>query len=324
MKTALRVLSIFCLMAISTAIAADDFAKTYIIFKTAKSILPGRIRVVEMKNIYADSVVVRLHNEFDNQNSDLLLASGQIWKDDKTCTSILAKPKKTPKASFIEIYKFEGASAEVAKKADETTDDKTKNENAKDSSATAKKNVPDSMKPKATARMMVELVAAIDSLPVFSKEQIGKDSSEIMTHIENLRGWSDKDAYIADKDIASLIKSQQDTISYYRNNGAVFVKGLLSHYEIRDTSELSACADSLLYILNSRLSIREANLQPLIEETKDQPIDKNLIGVGIASAIIIIGLLVWYRIAAKKTSSKKISTATSSKEDPASLIIIGQ
>ena len=327
MKTALRVLSIFCLMAISTTIAADDFAKGHIILKTEKSKLSGRIRVVEMKNIYGDSVVVRLHNEFDNQNSDLLLASGQIWKDDKTCTSILAKPKKTPKASFIEIYKFEGASTEVTKKAEETVDDKKKSENAKDSSATTKKNVSESMKPKATARLkkiMAELVAAIDSLPVFSKEQIGKDSSEIMAHIENLRGWSDKDAYIADKDIASLIKSQQDTISYYRNNGAVFVKGLLSHYEIRDTSELSACADSLLYILNSRLSMREANLQPLIEETKDQSIDKNLIGVGIASAIIIIGLLIWYRIAARKTSSKKISTATSSKEDPASLIIIGQ
>ena len=103
MKTALRVLSIFCLMAISTAIAADDFAKGHIILKTEKSKLPGRIRVIEMKNIYADSVVVRLHNAFDNQNSDLLLASGQIWKDDKTCTSILAKAFSRLLRSFTKL-----------------------------------------------------------------------------------------------------------------------------------------------------------------------------------------------------------------------------
>lgn len=327
MKTVFQFIFIFCFITISQDIAAYNFSKGHISLKTEKSTLPGRFRVVELKNNYPDSVVVRLHNDFDNQNSDLLLASGQTWKDDKTCTSILAKPKKTPKAKFLEIYRFQGNYTEKTNVAFEGINDTIKNADKLNRDTTTRKKPLENNESGLSNRMkkiFSEVIAVIDSLPVYSMAQIQKDSIEIMAHVENLRGWSDKNAYITEKQIPTLIKSQQDTIKFYRKNDTLLVKKLLAHYKVRDSLELKTCADSLIYILDKRLSMRESNLLPLMAEIDEQPLDKNLIGVCIASAVIVIGLLIWYRKAARKTPVKTTKTSMPRKEETASLIILGQ
>ena len=331
MKTFYKLVLMSLLFAIPIALVADDFLPSHIIAKTESCKSPGRRRVTKLTNVYHDSVEVRLHNDFDGQNYDVILASGATWKYDKTCTVILAKPLNTPKARYIEVNRFNTPDTilqhadgklkdENHKKgtAEKTINDKTPTENLE-------KNPP--TKTISSDKVIKDFLTVIDTMAVYSGEQIKKDSVVITTHVDNLLYIPDKKIYIEDKKIDSLILAQRTMIEDSRSRESTLIAEFLKRYKADQISKEDDCKDVLRSLLEERLSQREANLRPLEEIIKKAPkdINWNLIGVCIVSAILLIGLFVWYKKASKKLAQKTTKpTPQSSAQEMASLIVVGQ
>ena len=364
MKAIHRLLLMSFLLAFSLGSAADDFKKSHIRIKSENSTHPGRIRVTEIANNYSDSVLVRVSNAFDNQKSVFWLASGTVSKEDITCTVVSAKAKRS--SNFIDIVSYESKkrkqseekrdSSKVkgvqAPKAPEGRGDESKTpegkanepkaaepkanapkaEDVKDNEAKtdAGKELPVSTNPareKKLQKWMDEMLAAIDTIPAYSKEQIAKDSAEMVMHVDNLRGWSDKAAY-REKQIEPFIQRQQGVIDSCKSNEAQLIEDLLKPYKRKlDILEQKACKDSLEEILGERIAARENHLQMLKDEL-EEPSQNNInhvIGVCVVLAIVLICLVLWYRKAAKKGSTAKTHTTTPvSTADSESLVIIGK
>lgn len=203
-----------------------------------------------------------------------------------------------------------------------------KKDNAKDNSP--KKDDPVTVPPVktlSTEKVIADFLAVIDTIPVYSTAQIEEDSVAIMNHIKNLRGWNDKKAYIEEESIETFIQAQQEVIDSCLNQNEALIAAFLKRYEKEQLAEKDACIDSLNNILYDRLESREANLQLLKDEVKAKPkeIDKKVVAVCIASAAILIGLLIWYRIAARKSPKQpKRPTPAPTSSEKASLIVVGQ
>lgn len=331
MKAFYKLVLISLLFAIPIALVADDFSACHIIAKTESCKLPGRKRVTKLTNVYHDSVEVRLHNDFDGQNYDIVLASGATWNYDKTCTVILAKPKNTPKAKYIEVNRFNTQDS-IPQRTDrkiieETRKKGTSEITSSDKTPTKKTEKNPPAKTISPDEVVKDFLLVIDTIDVYSKEQIKEDSLVITNHVDNLLYISDKKAYIEDKKIDSLILAQQTVIEDSRSLESTLIAEFLKRYKTGQIAGNDSCKNVLQPILDERLALREANLRPLKEIIKEAPRDIkwNLIGVCITSAILLIALFVWYKKASKKLPRKAIkSTSQTSAEELASLIVVGQ
>ena len=283
MKAIHRLLLMSFLLAFSLGSAADDFKKSHIRIKSENSTHPGRIRVTEIANNYSDSVLVRVSNAFDNQKSVFWLASGTVLKKDITGTVVSAKAKRS--SNFIDIVSYESKKRKQSEekrdsskvkgvqapktpegkanepKAAEPKANAPKAEDVKDNEAKtdAGKELPVSTNPareKKLQKWMDEMLAAIDTIPAYSKEQIAKDSSEMVMHVDNLRGWSDKAAY-REKQIEPFIQRQQAVIDSCKSNEAQLIEDLLKPYKRKlDILEQKACKDRLEELLGERIAAR--------------------------------------------------------------------
>ena len=178
-------------------------------------------------------------------------------------------------------------------------------------------------------RIIPVFLGYIDTISFYSPANITTDSILIIEHISNLRNWTDKDAYIKDKDLNTFIQAQHDSIDHYRSNDslliAVFLKGL-KKVKICNKEE---CVDSMRTILSERLFSRESILKELeaevLRQSEVEETNWKLIGVCAFSCILLIGLMLWYRKARRKDNQRVQKKGDySSAPDAASLIVVRQ
>lgn len=156
----------------------------------------------------------------------------------------------------------------------------------------------------------------LESIPDLSISYITEESSAVDAHINNMRNWKDKDAYISEHHLNKYINTCVDSLSQYKKTS--FLDDYINKFADRKIANRRECLDSLQNILTDRLTQRDANLARLSEEINgasesESLAEKNLDWriIGASFFLLIIILLVWFLKA-----NKKRRTTTLANSDP--------
>ena len=184
----------------------------------------------------------------------------------------------------------------------------------------------------------------IETIPFYSTELINDEHDLVGNHVNALKNWKDKEAYIAEHQLNSYIKANRDTIEVYRKNIPSLVNKFLSRYGNKEIKEKEECIDSLQIIINNRLESRESNLNILEDELNKEDnsrsfwndfnwksiswndlkkVDLRLFGIGAIMLIIFVVIIIWYKNANKKGSlSQKHKNVSVTPSEAASAIVV--
>lgn len=327
---------VFCLLAVPLSSFAQEFSSSDIILKTGKSPYEGRVHSISIENLYNGDVMVQLKNEYDHHDTPITLKKGEKRDIDLTFNVVFAKPVNAKNYTLISRY---GAPAKDNK--NDTTN--TKKREVKQEAVVPKPiNKQDSVINNKTVslpnkadtiqikKIISKFISVIDTIPFYSLICIKEDSTIIMNHVENLRNWNDKVAYIHEKGIEDYLKASRDTLENYRSNSISLIDSILGQYSGAIIADEEICIDSMKAILSARQNQREYTLQLLeaeIDSTSPNKTDWKLIIVCVATCILLFGLVFWYRKADrkyKKTNIKRIGISYISHSDKDGLLIDSQ
>ena len=273
------------LMTVMTA-TADKLRKFDVNVKTYRSVHPGKIGVLYVRNMYDAPIYVRF--EDGKTKKDVTIQKGAYWKGDLTCTAIYARSEDD---QFIEIVKAP-------------------------TPPTPSPSVLPTPQPAVVPLSVAEVVADfrqfIETIPYYSELSILKDDNYIHGLIDSLRHSSNKVFYTDSlKRYASLLS---DSISAYVHGDSLLIVGFLGRYAPKPLVDTLACLDSLRLILNEKQQLREASLRRLEQALNSNPedetdfqVDRNMMIVGGSLLVLLVALVLWYRHVRRKqkTSSDK-------------------
>ena len=148
----------------------------------------------------------------------------------------------------------------------------------------------------------------------FSSSAINNTISDIDYHIECIKNWTDKDAYIQKHELIDYIKYEGKKIETAKKEIRNISRNFLSQYDNNLIDSNFSCEDSIIIILNKRITLREDalhRLQSVIEPEKPDSFFNSLnefqssTVIKIASVIfVIIILIIWFAIIAKRKSNQ--------------------
>ena len=171
----------------------------------------------------------------------------------------------------------------------------------------------------------------IETMPFYSSSSIQEEGNLVEEHINGLRNWKDRDAYIAQHHLRSFIKSRKDSIMQERENVNALANDFLKKYEKAKTDVISVYYDSVKTILRERIDLHEINISRLEEEVNKpatQPsfdwrtTDLRLIGICAGILILFLILIVWYIKANRKNRTTTLTINEPTIENEASSAIV--
>lgn len=173
----------------------------------------------------------------------------------------------------------------------------------------------------------------LESIPYLSNSAISEEKTQIENHINNLRNWKDKDAYISEHHLNKYVNANNDTLTMFKKNITSMITDYMGLFGNKVIMNKKECIDSIQAILENRLAQRELNTKRLSDEMNVMPnsiafdrkiIDWKLLGVSISLAsLLVILLYVWFRKANNKNKITSLSKNSSNNTiDSSSAIVV--
>ena len=280
-------------------INAQGLTKSDIEIKAGNSPHQGRFVVNFVKNNYKEDVVIRFTNEYGTGGPvSINLKQGEPRKIDITCNVVEARPLSG--GNFVDLIR-KPKPKNIAKTGEQRENSKV----AK--SAVMKKN---------GLLTMEEVVSGfnnyLDSIPFLSLASIEMETAIVDEHINSVRNWKDKEAYISEHHLYSYINLIRDSLYQYSKDTSL-ITNYIETIDRKKIADKNECIDSLQVVLTNRLGLREANMNRLSDELNAEPetmpfdwkkLDRKWIGAGILLLIII---LFGIRKASKKHRTTSLS-----------------
>lgn len=315
----------------------QEISKSDIEMKWTESPNPGRIRVTAIKNKSAFNVRVLFIDEYGNSTKSRDFQPGQERDNlDFICNLVKAKAINGSN-DFIHIYWEKKGEKEQEKKKEE-----------KDIQARTQQVVinPDSpkkenkeVKPISTTKkgsltieeIMPDFNNYLESIPFLSSTAIENETSQVDEHLNGLRNWKDKEAYISEHHLNSYINTTRDSITHYSKNTTSLIANYIDKFGNNEIISKAECIDSIQAIVMYRLSQREENINRLADEinttTVTESFDwKNLdwkhAGIYAGIILFIVILIVWFRKANKKNRTTTLSNNNDNGTSDASSAIV--
>lgn len=299
-------------------ISAQGLKKSDVEIKSGDSPHQGRIVVRYIKNNYHEDIEVRFTNEYGTGGAvGLSVKKNEGKAIDITCNIVEARSKNGEK--FIVLFK-KPKHQEQAKQT-EQFDNKPVLSKEKET-----KSIPSRKKGLLTTEDIVpDFINYLESIQFLSSAMISEETSRIDEHINSLRNWKDKDAYVREHHLNTYIRSVSDSIEQYRNNMASLITDYMEKYGNKEIEDKNKCIDSIQAILSTRLDQKEKNIQLLYDEINNSSttrtfnwknLDIKLVGVCVGVVLLLLMLYVWFKKASKNyrrttTLSNKGSHITS-------------
>lgn len=273
---------------------AQELRRNDVEVKTAVSPHPGRFIVTQIKNLRAEAVTIRFTNEYHSGRSESVILKGYEKRSiDLTCNVVEAKLQSDDR--YIEIIRK------------------------------SKMSRNPSVNTVSMDEILTDFYSYIETIPLYSTEQIKEEGSEIDSHINALRNWKDRDAYIAQNHLVTFVSARLDSIERCRKETASFVEDYINKYGNRAIEDRNTCIDSLQSVISNRLDMRKRNLNRLSEEVSQVSANRTfdlkqwnwrLICIGAVLLVLIVILVIWF-VKANKKSKKNTTVRTARSTAPA-------
>lgn len=335
------------LLLVLVAVNANaQFKSTDIHLETEESSNKRLVVVKKIKNKSSSDVRIKFINEYATQNIRTLdISPGEERTDlNITCNIVEAKPKGGDNSIFlINIPKINEPTVSAASKDKTETKEKEEKtvlkEKQEKTDIQRKIEIPVEYDAKKTSKkgiLSTEDVVAdfnnfLESIPFLSFATIDEEASDIEDHINSMRNWKDKDAYVREHYLNSYINSIRDSIIQFNRNTTSLITGYLENLGKKEIYNRTECIDSIQAILTYRLNKREENINRLENEINTSSkrnfdwVDLNgkLIGVCAGLIVLLLFLFVWFKKANKKNKTRTTSyNASKSKENASTAIVI--
>lgn len=138
----------------------------------------------------------------------------------------------------------------------------------------------------------------VEDIPYFSDANMKSLSDEVDAHIDKLRNWKDRKAYIQENDLMGFISRERDELNKQKESIGPMVDQFMKQYNDVIIPDSTGCRDSLEFVVSDKLGRLETSLNVLEREvnTKGEKASDDsswlLIG-GIAAGVIVLLLLIW-------------------------------
>lgn len=287
---------------------------------TADSPHPGCFRVTSVKNRSSVEVRVVFVNQYLGGSETKNLKPSENRKVDITCNVVKAKVVNGNE-EFIIIKEMKKAPDQKPKTSPASVSEPTSTPVITapvQNQALAKKSVVPSVperksEPLTTDYVISDFCNYLESVPFLSLSAIDEETSKIDEHINNLKNWMDKDAYIREHQLNKYIKTTRDSIKDYSNNSVSLIIGYMGKFKDQQILDEKKCTDSIQKLIIGRLEQRNANIARLGEELKTLPVSSSfswkdldwmLIGICAGIIALLMALFVWFRRVNKKDREK--------------------
>ena len=290
---------------------AQGLSKADIEIKSSPSIHQGRVVVRGIKNKSNDGVEVRLTNEYDAGGSkSISLKKGESKSIDITCNIVEAKSQDGGK--YIELLRMpkpKESIEQVEKKGEQNllapVQKTLEKQDSPQKENTETKPIPIPKKGQLTIEEVIpDFNNYLESIPFLSFSSIEDEASKIDEHINSLRNWKDKDAYISEHHLNTYINTIRDSLTHYSKNTTSLITNYIEKFENKEINNKAECIDSIQAILTSRLDQREANIRRLSDEINSTPVtglfnwksqEWKIISICVGIFLLLIILVVWFR-----------------------------
>ena len=334
---------IFCVFALFSIVAnAQDFKQSDIELKKSESPHQGRVVINSIKNNFNGEVRVVIIDEYEPSKKKFSI--GPKGQRDFSGTNICNRIQAGP-ASGNTLFDIFYNPKPKEQKVEEVKEEKKENTgNTDEQNVKQKVNKPEQPKVKETkptskrkkGLMTIEEVIPdftnyLETIPFLSSIEIEEETSIIEEHLDSLRNWKNKDAYIREHHLNTYIKSTRDSLNQYSKNTTSLITGFIDNLGKKEIVDKAECIDSIQMILTSRLSQREENINRLLDEinstsvteTSDwKKLDWKIIGIGAGLLMLLIILFGWFRKASKKSRTTTLSNNYSNGATDASSAIV--
>ena len=195
---------------------AQGLSKGDIEIKYNDSPHQGRIVVSYIKNNYSEGIIVRLTNEYGTGGPVTFnIRAGEPREIDITCNIVEAKPQSG--GTFIDIIRK--PKPKESKKQEEETQPSppviNKPEPKKKYVSEVKPIQQTTKGPLTIEDVVPDFVNYLETILFLSSTAIEEETSNIEEHLNSLRNWKDKDAYIREHHLKSYINSIRDSLAKY-------------------------------------------------------------------------------------------------------------
>lgn len=304
---------------------AQGLSKSDIDIKIGDSPHSGRVVVSFIKNNYSEGIIVRFTNEYGTGSPvNINLKAGEQRIIDITCNIIETKQQSGGK--FIDLLRKPKPKEEKVPIVSETPEKEVQSSQQVE---VVNKHVTHPVKevkpipkigPVSIEDIIPDFTNYIESIPFYSIVSIEEETLKIEEHINSLRNWKDKDAYIRENHLNSYINENRDSLKQYSKNTSSLITEYMSKFANREIMNKSECIDSIQAIIISRFEQRETNINRLFDEINNTPttesfswknLDWKYIGVSAGVVLLLIIFLVWF----SKTKKKSQITTLISNED---------
>lgn len=310
------------MMNISIIVLAQAVSdKTIIIDKTVISESTIRLERVTNKSGYDIEIIT----ENGSKRTSDTVRKGESHQFNIECTRVLANSigQGAANGGGGAIWNEKKTSAEWGKlqKSKETTNfkkieknieietEKTQNEkqNVSNTATAKRKKVVDG------ETVVVSFIQKLDKDSYWSTSSIDKEIETINNHILSIKNWTDNKAYINNNNLIDYIKNEGRKIEYFKEKINDIAEGFISSYDGYKIESDFDYKDSIINVLEERVSRREMAIQKLnetidsLDNGSDFDITKldqgTLINVGVIGFVILI-LIIWFSIMTKRKKNK--------------------
>lgn len=317
---------------------AQGLSKGDIDIKSSSSLHQGRVVVSYIKNNFNDGVIVRFTNEYGTGGPvSISLRGGESRTIDITCNIVEAKPQSGGK--FIDLLRKPKEQEPLEQ--DEKKDEKNvqtptpsvvyKSDPIKIETKAVKSISITKRGPLTIEEIIPDFYNYLESIPFLASSSIEDETSKIDEHLNSLRNWKDKDAYISEHHLNSYINSICDSLVHYSHNTTSLITNYIEKYGNKEITNKAQCIDSIQAIVMQRLGQRETNINRLSEEINStsetesfewQNLDWKLIGICAGVFLFLVILILWFRKANKKNKTTTLSNINSIGSSDASSAIV--
>ena len=143
---------------------------------------------------------------------------------------------------------------------------------------------------------------AMDDKPYFNETTMQSLNDEVTEHIDKLRNWKDREAYINDHNLQDFVSAQKEELTNQKADAERVIDQLMEQYGEKLTVDTTACRNSLESIVEEKLAKLETNLNTLEREMNAKE-EVALAGIPLMTILAILGgivalLIIWALISA--------------------------
>ncbi len=150
------------------------------------------------------------------------------------------------------------------------------------------------------ATVISDFKAFLDRIPFYSEQNINQETDKVNQHLQNLRNWKDRDEYITNNQLMTLIQQLRDSVNFHKGQAGFVVRDFLTdNYKRQGIADRDECLDSLTKIIEDRLKAHDRNAALIEEEINSKEVEDSDIYwkpiLIIVAALLLLGALVaWY------------------------------